>query len=242
MPRSRPSRATDARDAPGGELVLRSAGITGDCRCANTWRECEADPKIRAIVPQTDQASSWRAPVVFVNQKRRRVRGATWSWRRQHAEARVPPRAEGQVRASSWSSTTIDDRDVARDLLLGRRASRFRTGKTLVPFRITGNIDWGVKAPALEDGMEGLTVWCWPESLWAPISFTHGGAGRSEACRDEAWKRVLVRRRMPRSTSSSARITSTSTAWRSRRCGWPRRPGDAGEMPAVRRTACSRAV
>ena len=48
---------------------------------------------------------------------------------------------------------------------------RFRTGKALVPFRITGNIEWGVAAPVIED-VEGLTVWCWPESLWAPISFT----------------------------------------------------------------------
>jgi len=48
---------------------------------------------------------------------------------------------------------------------------RFRTGKTLVPFRLTGNIEWGVPAPALE-GLENLTVWVWPESLWAPISFT----------------------------------------------------------------------
>ena len=48
---------------------------------------------------------------------------------------------------------------------------RCRTGKTLVPFRITGNIAWGLPAPERE-GITGLTFWCWPESLWAPISFT----------------------------------------------------------------------
>lgn len=47
----------------------------------------------------------------------------------------------------------------------------FRNGKTLVPFRLTGNISWGVPAPVIE-GMNGLTFWVWPESLWAPISFT----------------------------------------------------------------------
>lgn len=47
----------------------------------------------------------------------------------------------------------------------------FRTGKTLVPFRLTGNIPWGVPAPEL-DGLAGRSVWVWPESLWAPISFT----------------------------------------------------------------------
>ena len=65
---------------------------------------------------------------------------------------------------------SIDDRDAAREVL-GRAGIRFRTGKALVPFRITGNIEWGVKAPVI-DGLEGLTVWCWPESLWAPMSFT----------------------------------------------------------------------
>ena len=56
-------------------------------------------------------------------------------------------------------------------MVLAQNNIRYRTGKTLVPFRLTGNIEWGVPAPALE-GLEGLTVWVWPESLWAPISFT----------------------------------------------------------------------
>lgn len=55
--------------------------------------------------------------------------------------------------------------------VLSAAGVRFRTGKTLVPFRLTGNIDWGVPAPVLEDE-EPLTIWVWPESLWAPISFT----------------------------------------------------------------------
>lgn len=64
----------------------------------------------------------------------------------------------------------IEDRDAARTVLAAA-GIRFRTGKALVPFRISGNIDWGVAAPVIE-GVGGLTVWCWPESLWAPISFT----------------------------------------------------------------------
>ena len=55
--------------------------------------------------------------------------------------------------------------------VLSENGIRFRTGKTLVPFRLTGNIEWGVPAPVLE-GEDPLTVWVWPESLWAPISFT----------------------------------------------------------------------
>ncbi len=55
--------------------------------------------------------------------------------------------------------------------ILSANGIRFRTGKTLVPFRLTGNIEWGVKAPVLENE-EQRTIWVWPESLWAPISFT----------------------------------------------------------------------
>lgn len=65
---------------------------------------------------------------------------------------------------------TLAQRDAAREVL-GAHNIRFRAGKTLVPFRLTGNIEWGVPAPVI-DGEEGLTIWVWPESLWAPISFT----------------------------------------------------------------------
>ncbi len=64
----------------------------------------------------------------------------------------------------------LSDREAAGELL-SKNGIRFRTGKTLVPFRISGNIEWGVKIPDT-DGMVDLTFWVWPESLWAPISFT----------------------------------------------------------------------
>ena len=64
----------------------------------------------------------------------------------------------------------LKDREKACEILTANGV-RYRTSKTLVPLRLTGNIEWGVPAPVLE-GEEGLTVWVWPESLWAPISFT----------------------------------------------------------------------
>ena len=64
----------------------------------------------------------------------------------------------------------LKDREQACDILTSN-SIRYRTGKTLVPLRLTGNIEWGVQAPSLEKE-KGLTVWVWPESLWAPISFT----------------------------------------------------------------------
>jgi len=64
----------------------------------------------------------------------------------------------------------LEDREEACSIL-AENSVQFRNGKTLVPFRLTGNIEWGVDAPTLE-GLDDLTVWVWPESLWAPISFT----------------------------------------------------------------------
>ena len=123
------------------------------------------DENIRAIVPQTC-GEFLGAPIIYVkNDERELFEGC---------EGELPPHEMREPEKGKASFEvefeTIDDRDVARDVL--RRAGlRFRTGKALVPFRITGNIDWGVKAPII-DGVKGLTVWCWPESLWAPISFT----------------------------------------------------------------------
>lgn len=80
---------------------------------------------------------------------------------------------------------TLDEMNAACEIL-SANGIRYRTGKTLVPFRLTGNIEWGVKAPVLE-GEDPLTVWVWPESLWAPISFTKA-ALESKGRPMEEWK------------------------------------------------------
>ena len=64
----------------------------------------------------------------------------------------------------------LEARDEAKKVLEEKNIHH-TSGKTLVPFRLSGNIDWGVKVPEKED-MRDLTFWVWPESLWAPISFT----------------------------------------------------------------------
>lgn len=69
----------------------------------------------------------------------------------------------------TYTFKDLDQRDAAR-AVLDSHSIRYRTGKTLVPFRLSGNIDWGVAVPKTE-GMDDLTFWVWPESLWAPISF-----------------------------------------------------------------------
>jgi methionyl-tRNA synthetase len=58
-----------------------------------------------------------------------------------------------------------------------------------VPFRLTGNVEWGLPAPELEE-CRGLTFWVWPESLWAPISCTAAylqQTGRSKDDWPEWW-------------------------------------------------------
>lgn len=80
----------------------------------------------------------------------------------------------------------LEGRDKAREIL-DEKGIHYRTGKTLVPFRLSGNIDWGVKVPE-QDGVEGLTFWVWPESLWAPISFTRTYLEQKGLPEDE-WKK-----------------------------------------------------
>lgn len=63
----------------------------------------------------------------------------------------------------------LEDRDKAKEILDNLNIN-YTSGKTLVPFRLSGNISWGVKVPDKEE-LRNLTFWVWPESLWAPISF-----------------------------------------------------------------------
>jgi methionyl-tRNA synthetase len=78
--------------------------------------------------------------------------------------------AEGKSKSQRLVFGSLEELDQAKKKL-AEHGIRYRTGKSLVPFRLTGNLDWGLPAPELE-GTGGLTFWVWPESLWAPISFT----------------------------------------------------------------------
>jgi methionyl-tRNA synthetase len=78
--------------------------------------------------------------------------------------------AEDNKASVTFVFDQLSDRDKAREVF-GNKGIRFRTGKTLVPFRLSGNIEWGVEVPEKEK-LKDLTFWVWPESLWAPISFT----------------------------------------------------------------------
>ena len=139
-----------------------------------------ADPDIRPIVAQTCR-EFLGAPIIYVKNDDREAFDATAGDLPAHS-LREPEKGKASFEVEF---ADIEERDNARDSL--RKAGlRFRTGKALVPFRITGNIEWGVKAPVI-DGVEGLTVWCWPESLWAPISFTMA-VNRQRGLPEGSWR------------------------------------------------------
>jgi len=77
---------------------------------------------------------------------------------------------DGKKPSVTYEFASLNKRDEARNSL-DELGLFYRTGKTLVPFRLSGNIDWGVPVPN-QDDLNDLTFWVWPESLWAPISFT----------------------------------------------------------------------
>lgn len=129
----------------------------------------KADPEIRPVVTKTAE-EFLGAPVIYIKNELEEAYRAV--------EARLPAHAfhaaEKGKQSFEIEFETIEDRDAARDVLFAA-GIKIRTGKALVPFRMSGNIDWGVKVPVME-GVDGLTVWVWPESLWAPIRLFGGGA------------------------------------------------------------------
>lgn len=124
-----------------------------------------ADEEIRAVVSKTVE-EFLGAPVIYIkNELEETYRALADS-----LPAHTFHTAEKGKQSFSIEFETIEDRDAARDALFSA-GIRIRTGKALVPFRMSGNIEWGVKVPAME-GVDGLTIWVWPESLWAPVSFS----------------------------------------------------------------------
>ena len=123
------------------------------------------DPQVRPVVSKTME--EWLGPAqIYVQVKFREEFEAV--------RPDLPPHEVAEAPGGKGSFTVTfpgwEERDASYDVLKGA-GIRFRSGKALVPFRITGNISWGVPVPEV-DGVKDVTCWCWPESLWAPISFT----------------------------------------------------------------------
>ena len=138
--------------------------------------EWDANEQVRDVVTSTVR-ESLVAPVIYIKNEAREAFDGVAGELPEH----TVHEATGNQQSFSVEFAGWRDRDRAREVLEDAHV-RFRTGKCLLPFRITGNIDWGVPAPDL-DGTPGLTVWCWPESLWAPISFTQTAIAEAPAGR-----------------------------------------------------------
>ncbi len=80
----------------------------------------------------------------------------------------------------------LADREKACEKL-SSASVRYRTGKTLTPFRLTGDLEWGVPCPEI-CGIKNATFYVWPESLWAPISFCRTYLENKGYGKDE-WKK-----------------------------------------------------
>ena len=138
-------------------------------------------PNVRRIVSETME-ESLGAPIIYIQGK--------FLDQYLAIEKDLPEHVNSDLENIKGSFTVTFDRLEDREKacpILTRAGIHYRTGKTLVPLRLTGNIEWGVKAPKLEDE-EDLTVWVWPESLWAPISFTKAYFKR-KGMSDEEWKK-----------------------------------------------------
>ena len=125
----------------------------------------EDDETVRPVVVKT--LEEWlNPPQLYIQNKFREAFDAIEDQLPEHVVAEP----EGNKSSFTVTFPSWLERDEAHEVL-NQGGVRFRSGKALVPFRITGNIEWGVPVTD-ECGCSGLTCWVWPESLWAPISFT----------------------------------------------------------------------
>ncbi|MBQ6453595.1 MAG: class I tRNA ligase family protein, partial [Coriobacteriales bacterium] len=142
-----------------------------------------AQPNVRPVVATTTR-EFLGTPVIYIKNE---LEPQYREWADELPNHEFIPAEKGK-QSFALEFADISTRDAARDFLAAKGV-RLRTGKALVPVRLTGNIKWGVPAPVFE-GVDDLTIWVWPESLWAPISFSktalaqHARAGHPKASND----------------------------------------------------------
>ena len=134
-------------------------------------KQLEHDPTVRSVVSKTME--EWLNPAqLYIQNKFREAFDAIEGGLPAHTV--IEP--EGNKSSFTVAFPSWRERDEAHEML-NAGGVRFRSGKALVPFRITGNVEWGVPVPN-DCGCTDLTCWVWPESLWAPISFTRAVLAR----------------------------------------------------------------
>ena len=221
------------------------------------------NPQVRSVVSKTME--EWLLPAqLYIQNKFREAFDAVEDQLPEHTV--LEP--EGNKSSFTVTFPSWKERDDAH-AVLANGGVRFRSGKALVPFRITGNIDWGVPVPEV-DGVSDVTCWCWPrEPVGAHQLYAYRARTRCQGRRRDRGRRrprmppswaspPPIPRRYPlpptstarstgatggalttlRSTSSSARTTSTSTASRRPPCGRPW-VGTSRRAPSAPAITCS---
>ena len=165
------------------------------------------NPQVRSVVSKTME--EWLLPAqLYIQNKFREAFDAVEDQLPEHTV--LEP--EGNKSSFTVTFPSWKERDDAH-AVLANGGVRFRSGKALVPFRITGNIDWGVPVPEV-DGVSDVTCWCWPESLWAPISYTRTVLAR-DAKAAGVTEGVRRRQRLPARAADRGRSNRTDPAGQS---------------------------
>ena len=105
---------------------------------------------VRRIVVETME-ESLGAPVIYIQEK--------FLDQYKTIEKDLPDHENSDLENIKGSFTVTFDKLEKREKacpILSNAGIRYRTGKTLVPLRLTGNIEWGVKAPKLEDEEDAI--------------------------------------------------------------------------------------
>ena len=119
------------------------------------------NPQVRSVVSKTME--EWLLPAqLYIQNKFREAFDAVEDQLPEHTVL------EPEGNKSSFTVTFPSWKERATPTRCSPTAACASAAEALVPFRITGNIDWGVPVPEV-DGVTDVTCWCWPESLWAPI-------------------------------------------------------------------------
>jgi methionyl-tRNA synthetase len=139
-------------------------------------------PKMRSVLESWTKSldgSEWLRPFALSGIREFLEPPASYFKKEQESEidalaSQLPPFAKhiNKNQALVITFSTLEEREQACTVFQ-KNSLRFRNGKTLLPFRLTGNVTWGVPAPKLGNEAGVATFWVWPESLWAPLSFTN---------------------------------------------------------------------
>ena len=110
----------------------------------NWVAELKQDKSIRPVVWKTID-EFLKPPVIYIKREFEEKYFSLKNTLPEHEYMEEPKKPSFTIQFQKLSDCDIACR------ILTENQIRYRTGKTLVPFRLTGNVEWGVPAPVLEN-------------------------------------------------------------------------------------------